>query len=140
MYTRESILTSSILTLFFFDVNAAQIVGRRVRTKVIEGKGPRIYQIIPTFDRQGVFYCLLNTLLMPAFELRLSLNCTKQEAKESVTITANTTKLKTTGTNTNAPKVEFPTDKAISGYHPNPRWRESQNRPWTQRKILISNT
>ena len=82
MFTRESILTSSILTnsiltLFFFNVKTAQNVGRRVGTKVIEGKGPWIYQVVPTFDRQGVFYRLLNTLLMPAFELRPSLNCTK---------------------------------------------------------------
>ena len=63
-----------MLTLFSFDVDAAQDVGRWVKTKFIEGKGPQIYQIVPTFDHQGVFYCLLNTRLMPAFELRLSLN------------------------------------------------------------------
>ena len=63
-----------MLTLFSFDVDAAQDVGRWVKTKFIEGKGPRIYQIVPTFDQQGVFYCLLNTRLMPTFELRLSLN------------------------------------------------------------------
>ena len=43
VYTRELIMTSLILTLFSFDVDAAQDVGRRVRTKVIKGKGLRIY-------------------------------------------------------------------------------------------------
>ena len=50
VYTRESILKSSILTLFFFNVNTAQNVGRRVGTKVIKGKGPQIYQVVPTFN------------------------------------------------------------------------------------------
>ena len=97
-----------MLTLFSFDVDAAQDVGRWVKTKFIEGKGPRIYQIVPTFDHQGVFYCLLNACLMLAFKLRPSLHCTKQKEKESVTITKNTTKLKMTGRNTDAPKVGVP--------------------------------
>ena len=45
---------------------------------------------------------------MPTFELRPSLHCLKQKAKESVTITANKTKLKTMGRNTDAPKVGVP--------------------------------
>ena len=45
---------------------------------------------------------------MPAFKLRLSLYNSKRKAKESVTITVNTTKLKSVGRNTNAPKVEVP--------------------------------
>ena len=110
--------TSSMLTLFSLDVDAAQDVGRRVKTKVIEGKGPRIYQIVPIFDHQGVFYRLLNTRLMPAFEFRLSLNCAKQEAKESVTITANTTKLKKMGRNTDAPKVGVPYQRSNLGISP----------------------
>ena len=110
--------TSSMLTLSSFNVDAAQDVGRRVKTKVIEGKGPRIYQIVPIFDHQGVFYRLLNTRLMPAFEFRLSLNCTKQEAKESVTITANTTKLKKMGRNTDAPKVGVPYQRSNLGISP----------------------
>ena len=107
-----------MLTLFSFDVDAAQDVGRRVKTKVIEGKGPRIYQIVPIFNHQGVFYRLLNTRLMPAFEFRLSLNCAKQEAKESVTITANTTKLKKMGRNTDAPKVGVPYQRSNLGISP----------------------
>ena len=45
---------------------------------------------------------------MPTFELRPSLHCLKQKAKESVMITANKTKLKTMGRNIDAPKVGVP--------------------------------
>ena len=81
----------------------------------------------PNFQSLGRIYRLLNTLLMPAFELRPSLNCTKQEANESVMVTANTTKLETTKRNTDAPKVGVPHRRS----NPNPCWRESQNRPRT---------
>ena len=81
VYVRGSILTSSIFTLFSFNINATQDVGRQVKTKIIEGKCLWIYQVVPTFDCQGVFYCLLNACLMPAFKLRPSLHCTKQKEK-----------------------------------------------------------
>ena len=131
---------SLILTLFSFNVDATQDVRRRVRTKVIEGKCPWIYQIVLTFNRQSVFYRLLNTHLMPTFEVKPSLHWVKREAKESVTIIVNTTKLKTMGRNTNAPKVGVLHRQRNLEISPNPYWRESQNRPRTQRKILISNT
>ena len=108
VYVRGSILTSSIFTLFSFNINATQDVGRQVKTKIIEGKCLWIYQVVPTFDCQDVFYYLLNACLMPAFKLRPSLHCTKQKEKESVTITKNTTKLKMTGRNTDALKVGVP--------------------------------
>ena len=45
---------------------------------------------------------------MPAFKLRPSLHNSKRKAKKSVTITVNTTKLKSARRNTNAPKVGVP--------------------------------
>ena len=100
-------LTKLTLTLFFFNAKTSQDVGGWVRTKIIEGKGPWIYQVVLIFNRQGVLNGLLNTLPIPTLELRPPLYCTKQE-KESVMITANIRKLETTRRNTDAPKIGVP--------------------------------
>ena len=110
-------LTKLTLTLFFFNAKTSQDIGGWVRTKIIEGKGPWIYQVVPIFNRQGVLNGLLNTLPIPTLELRPPLYCTKQE-KESVMITANIRKLETTRRNTDAPKIGVPHQRSNLGISP----------------------
>ena len=67
-----------ILTLFFFNTKSSQNVGGWVRTKIVEGEGPRIYQVVLALNRQGVLYGFFNVLPIPALELGPSLYYTKQ--------------------------------------------------------------
>ena len=46
-----------------------------------KSKGSQIYKIVPTFNHLGILYCFLNMILVLAFELRPSLNCTKERQK-----------------------------------------------------------
>ena len=70
-----------ILTLFFFNTESSQDVGGWVGTKIVEGEGPRIYQVVLALNCQGVLYGLFNTLPIPALKLGPSLYCTKQEIR-----------------------------------------------------------
>ena len=76
----------TVLTFFSFNANITKDVRRRVRSKVVEGKGPGINQIVPAFDRLYVSNRGFDALLMPALKLRLSLNCAKLKTKELVMI------------------------------------------------------
>ena len=74
-------MTKLILTLFFFNAKSSQDVGGWVRTKIVKGKGPQIYQVILILNRQGVLYGLLNTLPILALKLGPSHYYTKQEIR-----------------------------------------------------------
>ena len=74
------------LTLFSFNFKTAQDEGRRLRPEAVEGKSPWVYKIIPVLNRLRLFDCLLHALLIPALKFGPSLNCTKQEVKESVVV------------------------------------------------------
>ena len=94
VYTKESILTNITLTLFSLNINVAQDKGRRFWTKTIEGENPWVHQLVPVFNHLREFNCLLYPLFIPALKLGSSLNFTKQETKELVTIKVNASKLK----------------------------------------------
>ena len=96
------------LTLFSFNIKISQDEGGELWTKTVKGKGPRVYEVVPTFNRACVINSLLHSLFVPALQLRPSLNCAKRETKESVATTVNKIKLKVTKRNIDAPKVEVP--------------------------------
>ena len=70
------------LTLFFFNIQVSYDKSKWFRTKAIEGKSLWIHQIVKVLDRLCVLDCVLNTSLVPTFELGSSLNYTRQRAKE----------------------------------------------------------
>ena len=75
-----------VLTFFSFNANITKDVRRRVRSKVVEGKGPGINQIVPAFDRLCVSDRGFDALLMPTLKLRPPLNYAKLKTKESAII------------------------------------------------------
>ena len=75
---KSKINTDEDNTYFFaLNTNLTKNVRGRVRSKVVEGKGPGINQIVPAFDRLCVSDRGFDALLMPALKLRPSLNCAK---------------------------------------------------------------
>ena len=91
---RKQVLTNSTLTLFSFNFEVAQDEGRRVQLEAIQGESTWVHKIVPALNILCVLDCLLHTLVIPTLKFRPSLNCAKQEVKESVARMANATKLK----------------------------------------------
>ena len=108
----------TILTFLSFDTDVTKNVRRRVRSKVVKGKGPGINQIVPTFNRLCVSYRSFDPLLMLVFKLRSSLNYAKQKVKELVTINIKSGKTKVTRRNTDTPKVGVPHRQSNLGISP----------------------
>ena len=73
----ESTLTMIILTFFSLNTDVTKNVRGRVRTKVVEGEGLGINQVVPALNRLSVPDCGFDALLVPALKLRPSLNCAK---------------------------------------------------------------
>ena len=87
MYMKRTNTEDDSAYFFFsFNANITKDVRRRVRSKVVEGKGPGINQIVPAFDRLCVSNRGFDALLMPALKLRPSLNYAKLKTKELVMI------------------------------------------------------
>ena len=118
MYIRK--ISTDDNDTYFFALNAdvTKNVRRRVRSKVVNGKGPWINQIVPTFNRLCVSYRGFIMLLMPAFKLRPSLNYAKQKVKELVIINIKSGKTKATRRNTDTPKVGVPHRQSNLGISP----------------------
>ena len=55
------------LTLFSFNAKSPQHEGRRLRTKVVKGKSPWIYKVVPILNSTHVLNSLLHPLSIPAF-------------------------------------------------------------------------
>ena len=91
---KRPVLTKSTLTLFSFNFKVAQDKGRRLRSEAIKGESTWVHKIVPALNSLRVLNCLLHTLFIPTLKFRTSLNCAKQEVKESVARTVNATKLK----------------------------------------------
>ena len=70
-----------ILTLFFFNTKSSQDIGGWVGTKIVEGEGPRIYQVVLALNHQGVLYGFFNALPILALKLGPPLYYTKQEIR-----------------------------------------------------------
>ena len=66
-----------VLTFFSFNTNVTKNVRRRVGSKVVEGKGAGINQIVLALNRLCVSDRGFDALLMPVLKLRPPLNCAK---------------------------------------------------------------
>ena len=91
---KKQALTNLGLTLFSFNFEITQDEGGRFWSETVEGKGPWVHKIVPALNHLRVINGLLHLLLVPAFEFGPSLNCAKQEVKESVATTVNKIELK----------------------------------------------
>ena len=86
MYIRKLVLTNLTLIIFSFNFKIAQDEGKRLRPRAIKSESPWVYKIVPVLNRLRLFDCLLHVLLIPTLKFGPSLNCTKQEVKESVVV------------------------------------------------------
>ena len=84
----------STFTLFSFNFKVASDKGKRLRSEAIKGESTWVHKIVLALNSLCVLNCLLHTLFIPILKFRTSLNCAKQEVKESVARTVNATKLK----------------------------------------------
>ena len=91
---KRPVLTKSTLTLFSLNLKVAQDKGRRFRSEAIKGESTWVHKIIPALNSLRVLDCLLHMLFILALKFRMSLNCAKQEVKESVARTINAASLK----------------------------------------------
>jgi len=93
-HTKKSTLTILGLTLFSFNNEITQDEGGRFWSKIVEGKGPWVHEIVPALNCTHIINGLLHSFLVPALKFGLPLNCAKQEVEESVAITVNKIELK----------------------------------------------
>ena len=82
------------LTLFSFDIEITQDEGGMFWPKTVKGKGPWVHKIVPTLNRLCIINGPLHSLLVPAFQFRLSLSCTKTRRGESMATIVNKIELK----------------------------------------------
>ena len=91
---KRPVLMKSTLTLFSFNLKVAQDKGKRLQSKAIKGESMWVHMIIPALNSLRILNCLLHMLFILTLKFRTSLNCAKQEVKESVARMVNITKLK----------------------------------------------
>ena len=91
---KRPVLTKSTLTLFSLNLKVAQDKGRRLRSEAIKGESMWVHKIVPALNSLRVLDCLLHMLFILALKFKMSLNCVKQEVKESVARKINAAKLK----------------------------------------------
>ena len=92
MYIKKSVLTNLTLTLFSFNFKIVPDEGRRLWLEAIKGESPWVHKIVPVLNLLRIFDCLLHTLLIHALKFGASLNCAKQEVKESMAVTVKRNK------------------------------------------------
>ena len=79
MLNVRAVLTSLGLTLFSFNVKISQDEGRRLQTKTVKSKSPRIHEVVPTLNHARVINSLLHSFFVLALQLRLCLSYSKRE-------------------------------------------------------------